>query len=328
MSNILWPPLSPGSQPLQAAYDATTARELAWLVEAAQDTLRMLKSGLDECAALLEPRESGATLVLSSQRSESLKGFVTLNGTRIVKGDVQLRLNSLPPPRGQPSLRLTVSAQSAAPTLVVPQLVQARTLINACLDVVDATCWAGDTTNAHYISSQFRLLAEHIQDARQALLGGTDHAAAWNKDPVDRAAFDPPLPSTLSLYFHVADAALVLAVRTLEPVDPISGAATPTSTYSAASGGGGAPSFSGLRLRDRLAAALGAPLPPTHDEAEEMFMFRGQKVRVREKLRIETQDPSLMAALAKLGALEHSVALMRRALNVVMGVEAGDDADD
>ena len=45
-----------------------------------------LKSGLEECIALLAPREPGSTLVVSSSRSESVKGFVTRVGNRIVKG--------------------------------------------------------------------------------------------------------------------------------------------------------------------------------------------------------------------------------------------------
>lgn len=45
-----------------------------------------MKSGLQECVALLAPQEPGSTLALSSLRSESVKGFVTRVGTRIVKG--------------------------------------------------------------------------------------------------------------------------------------------------------------------------------------------------------------------------------------------------
>ena len=45
-----------------------------------------LKEGLEECVALLAPREPGSTLVLSSLRSESVKGFVTRVGTKLVKG--------------------------------------------------------------------------------------------------------------------------------------------------------------------------------------------------------------------------------------------------
>lgn len=61
-------------------------RELEWLLAQLRETLQSLKSGLEECAALLAPTENGSTLVLSSLRSESLKGLVTRVGTRIVKG--------------------------------------------------------------------------------------------------------------------------------------------------------------------------------------------------------------------------------------------------
>jgi hypothetical protein len=62
------------------------ARELEWLLVQLRETLQSLKAGLEECAALLAPSENGSTLVLSSLRSESLKGLVTRVGTRIVKG--------------------------------------------------------------------------------------------------------------------------------------------------------------------------------------------------------------------------------------------------
>ena len=62
------------------------ARELAWLLDSLQETLVSLKSGLEECYALLAPIEPGSTLVLSSSRSESIKGHITRVGTRIVKG--------------------------------------------------------------------------------------------------------------------------------------------------------------------------------------------------------------------------------------------------
>jgi hypothetical protein len=45
-----------------------------------------LKAGLEECYALLAPIEPGSTLVLSSPRSECIKGHVTRIGTRVVKG--------------------------------------------------------------------------------------------------------------------------------------------------------------------------------------------------------------------------------------------------
>lgn len=62
------------------------ARELEWLLDALRETLASLKSGLEECAVLLSPDHGSKTLVLSSLRSESIKGFATRSGTRVIKG--------------------------------------------------------------------------------------------------------------------------------------------------------------------------------------------------------------------------------------------------
>jgi hypothetical protein len=114
--------------------------------------------------------------------------------------------------------------------------------------------------------------------------------------------FDPPLPPGLSFHLSILDAALLLEVRTLEPLVPSS------SDY-----------LSPFNLRDRLAVALGASKPQPHDEMDQVFTYQGQEVTVKEKIRVESQDPNLMAAMAKMNALERSVALGRKALDMVMG---------
>ena len=53
-------------------------------------------------------------------------------------------------------------------------------------------------------------------------------------------------------------------------------------------------------------------------------MYRGQEVRVREKVRVESQDPSLIAVMAKLSALEYGVSVARKSLSIVMGVNEED----
>jgi len=183
MSTLIWPPLP--ADRVQAEQDSCLERELEWLLSALQDTLQSLKAGLEECASLLTSKDIGSTLVLSSQRSESLKGYITLAGTRLVKGDIQLRLPSLPPPRGQNSYRLSISSSPKAPSLVIEQLITVRTLINSCLDVIDATRWTGDARNADYISSQLRLLHENVQEAKQALKGGQDGQKTWNEESAE-----------------------------------------------------------------------------------------------------------------------------------------------
>ena len=314
MTTLTWPPIPP--EDLAREEEGALASELEWLLGSLQDTLKSLKEGLEECAELLAPKEPGSTLVLSSLRSESLKGFITRVGTRIVKGDVQLRLPSLPPPKGQSSYKLTVSSLPTAPTIVLEQLTTARTLINACLDVVDATLWTGDSTNADFISGQLRLLHGNIEEAKNSLKGWTESQKPWHEVPLDENAFNPPLPAYVSFHLSISEAAVLLNVRTLELADPHTGTNTPLGIPGS--------SFSGFGLRERLATALGGPRQAGHDEAHEVFTYKGQEVRVRDKVRIESQDPSLMAAMAKLGALERNVALSRRALDVVMGKDQED----
>lgn len=342
MSTIIWPPIEPTS--ILAAEESNIARELAWLLSSLQETLHSLKSGLEDCAELLAPKEPGSTLVLSSQRSENLKGFITRVGTRIVKGDVNLRLPSLAIPRGQTSYKLRINSETAAgggSTLVLEQLTLARRLIDAGLDVVDATKWftgPEQQPSAEFISGQLRLLHENILEAKGALKGWTDNQKPWHEDPVPADAFTPPLPDNVSFHLSISEAAILLNVRTLESVfSPHSGTNTPLSFKSQSSGeaahGQHAPpsssssslaphTYTGFSIRDRLTAVLGANRSQVfHDEAHETFTYKGQEVRVRDKVRVESQDPSLMAAFAKLGALERNVALWRRGLGVLMGVE-------
>ncbi|OCL07355.1 hypothetical protein AOQ84DRAFT_60450 [Glonium stellatum] len=298
MSTAVWPPISP--EQLAKEVDASQARELEWLLTELRETLQSLKEGLEKCAALLAPSENGSTLVLSSLRSESLKGLITRIGTRIVKGNIKLRLSSLPPPRGSPCYELAISSAPQAPTLVIEQLTSVRTFINACLDVIDVTTWTGDAKNANFIAGQFQLLFDNIQEAKNALKGYSDIRRPWWEDAIDEQIFDPPLPRNVSFHLSVFDAALHLELRTLE-------------IHNAAE-----ESHSGFSIRNTLAVALGGIRPPAHDEADRTFTYRGQEVRVKEKIIVESQDPSLISAMSKLNALEHHVALSRKALSIVM----------
>ena len=61
------------------------------------------------------------------------------------------------------------------------------------------------------------------------------------------------------------------------------------------------------------------PAPPPHDEVDQMFEWGGEAVMVREKVRVESQDPSLISLMTKLNALAHGIAVGRSSLALVMG---------
>lgn len=84
-----------------------------------------------------------------------------------------------------------------------------------------------------------------------------------------------------------------------------------------------APAITSFGISERLAVAFGAKRPPhAGEEAGQIFVHRGVEVKVKERVRIESQDPSLMSVLAKLGALEHSLGFARR--NLAMAIDAAE----
>ncbi|KAL6241449.1 hypothetical protein RBB50_011713 [Rhinocladiella similis] len=319
MSTWVYPPLPPDE--LRKAEEDSLKLELQWLLRSLQHSLGALKEGLEECAALLASKEPGSTLVLSSLRSESVKGFVTRVGTKLVKGDIHLRLTTLPPntPRGTttstPSTRLIFHSSASTADILLPQLQTVRSRINDSLDIIDIARWTGQSTDSSFISGQLRLLHDHLREARSYLKGpvtgaeaGTIPGAEWWDSSADESIFQPPLGEYLSLHFTIQDANLVLTVRTLAPTSPGGTPSTPTE---------GSFSLSGFNLRSKL-LGLG-PRPPNHDEMGEMFEWRGkQEVIVREKVRVESGDPSLMSVAAKLSALEHEVARWRMNLRIIL----------
>jgi hypothetical protein len=213
--------------------------------------------------------------------------------------DVQLRFATLPPPPKQQSYLLKISQPSSP--LIIPQLSKIRNLIAQALDVIDTSRWTGDAHNGSFISGQLRLLLELIQEAKQLLKG--DDSNKWWENPIDETIFDPPLPPNLALNLTIWETSIVVTFRTLHI------------NQSNTDG------LSGLSIRQRL--GLAARLPE-HDETDKVFKFKGKEVKVREKAKVESQDPSLIALMAKLSALEHGVKVAKRALSVVMGMDDED----
>lgn len=117
--------------------------------------------------------------------------------------------------------------------------------------------------------------------------------------------FDPPLPAYLSFHLFIADSALVLLLRTLESNTPTHAQTAFTTDLS----------LTGFSLRDKLFGPRHLP----HDEIGAVFSWHGEDVKVKEKIRVESQDPSLMAVMAKLTALQYEVLKWIASLKMLMG---------
>jgi len=84
-----------------------------------------------------------------------------------------------------------------------------------------------------------------------------------------------------------------------------------------------------MNLGTKLAFAIGAQRRIEHDEMEGVWVYKGEEVRVREKVRVESSaDPTLLVLGAKLGALERTVEAGRGCLGVLMGGGGDGDGED
>ncbi|RKU43226.1 hypothetical protein DL546_002109 [Coniochaeta pulveracea] len=339
-------------------------RELDWFLEELHSTVTDLKHGLEDCYALLAPVDPGSTLVLSTPRNEIVKGTITRVGTRIVKGTIHLRLRTLPaqtltldhthPIHLQPLTTLhtllTHSLDLLALTLTYcyghPPPGPNATKPYLPLPSPDAT---GSTAipSPVFLSAQLRLLSQSLSEAVSLLKGPplTTADPAWTTRSISPSHFCPPgplpkpsnpatQPPPLSFHLGIQDGSIVLWLRSLESADTPVGFGT------------------------KLAFAIGTSRRLEHDEAERVFGFccsdssddagqegkRGHSlgravsdgsapvtlgrkeidVFVREKVRVETADPSLLSLAAKLTALSHVLAVARRNLAAVMGEEIED----
>ncbi|ERS96899.1 37S ribosomal protein rsm22 [Sporothrix schenckii 1099-18] len=323
----------------------TKARELEWLLNEMGDDLRGLKVGIEDCYQLLEPADQGNTLVVSTPRTEAVKGHITRLGTRITKGMVNLKMRTLPPQ--------TLSIDPHHPITIAPlddlSILLARSIELLNITLTHAYPEKSSTSSsetAHalrpapkigtFLAAQLRVLAQALQDASAILRGPalTTSDPAWSSRSAALSHFLPQLPPGISFYIGLQESQLVLWLRALEPADmPVN-------------------------LGMKFALALGTARRIEHDEADRVFNYCCEdgsakglhgppppgaagsdsghdsgtgtgsstpegpaRIYVREKIRVESADPSLLSLSAKLNALSHALVHIRRNLAAVMDEE-------
>ncbi|KAF3314936.1 hypothetical protein TWF173_004158 [Orbilia oligospora] len=330
----VYPKVSP--EVLEREVQDATLRELAWLITEIQESLLSLRSGLEECLSLLAPSQPGSTLVLSTSRSEGLKGFVTRVGSAIVKGDMQVKMHGLPNTKGLGYYRLQLASppsdSTSNPSFHLPQLTDCRNFVHSALTTLPSSSSVeihkslgleSKTSTAmidsKLLSSQLDSLLSDIQSARQ-ILKSTQKSNLFPYHTVDSSIFDPQLPENLALDITIQDAAIVTELRLLENTSPAAYTGLTALSMNIDQ------HLSNFNFREKIAGAFkgrkgygnsGAGATGASGE-EETCMYKGTEVRVKERIRVESQDPSLMSVVAKLGALEHNLAMGRTSLEIVM----------
>lgn len=186
--------------------------------------------------------------------------------------------------------------------------------------------------DARSLASALSILADSLSDSSALLKGPplTDADPAWQTCSCPPYHFEPSLGPNLSFYLGLQESCIVLWLRALEPAD--------------------AP----VHFGTKLGLAIGTFRRLEHDEMDTVFRYssmggdaggskRGsarhtpeprssaadaaesrdaQEVYVREKVRVESADPSLISLHSKLGFLSHMLGQARRNLSEVLSVDS------
>ncbi|KAK6341877.1 hypothetical protein TWF730_001363 [Orbilia blumenaviensis] len=337
----VYPKVSP--EVLEREVHDATLRELAWLITEIQESLLSLRSGLEECLSLLAPSQPGSTLVLSTSRSEGLKGFVTRVGSAIVKGDMQVKMHGLPNTKGLGYYRLQLTSpppsssdSTSTPSFHLPQLTDCRNFVHSALTTLPSsssvethkalsltTRTSSAVIDSKLLASQLDSLLSDIQSARQ-ILKTTQKSNLFPYHTVDGSIFDPQLPENLALDVTIQDVAIVTELRLLENTSPAAYTGLTALSMNIDQ------HLSNFNFREKIAGAFKGRARGDGSGSgngngngngngeDETYTYKGAQVRVKERIRVESQDPSLMSVVAKLGALEHNLAMGRTSLEIVM----------
>ncbi|KAH8170026.1 rogdi leucine zipper containing protein [Sarocladium implicatum] len=314
MSLSVWPPIPP-HELLQKA-DESLQNDLQWIIQNTLDTCQELKHGLEDCYALLAPIDPGSTLVMSTSRSERVKGTITRVGTRIAKGSLNLQLKTIP-----------VQTISLAPNqdVHIKPLERLHKNLNQAIDLLGITLSSNVTAAAATsLASTLSLLSDSFSESITLLKGSPSQTDAWQTSSCPPSLFTPDPGPNLSFFLTIEDCAMVLYLRALEPVD--------------------APVHLGLKL----GLALGTFRRLEHDEMDLVFKYdpsgqaqvgerrhghdahtkqtqSGAKamedVYVREKVRVDTGDPNLISLHSKLLYLSRTLGQAQSNLAAVMGTD-------
>ena len=188
------------------------------------------------------------------------------------------------------------------------------------IDLLGLTLSADKPPNATSLASTLAVLAESLTESAALLKGREADHPEWTTSSCPSHHFNPPLPPDLSFYLALQESCVVLWLRALESQ--------------------GAP----LNFGMKLGLAIGTVRRLEHDEMDTLFNYyplgdgtcepklagrgRGdsptgtpEEVFVREKLRVESADPSLISLYSKLGYLSHLLDQARHNLAAVMGVD-------
>lgn len=250
------------------------AREVQWLLSDIKSELKgELLDAINTCQDLLSNKNDELKIVMSSTKSEVLKGLVTRNGAWISHCDIYVKCSSLTKKKKQP-----ICVSLAEPYILVQ-------LQEASMQVAEAaTCIEHLDDNVDNPNEQSRLALlqclNSIKGARRSLYA-PDPSTIFPHSGPNRQLFKDLDNVNISVDFYIADSNIVTDLRTFEVAHNHDSMFLPS-----------------------IFAPKTSPPP--------RVMYNGQEVIEHERIIVGNQDPTLISAVTKLTALESHLEHMVR----------------
>ncbi|CAI2164049.1 10831_t:CDS:2, partial [Funneliformis geosporum] len=194
----------------------TLARELDWLLVSQLPTaLSEIKKGLKKCEAIMKSPEHDdslgtSTLAISSNNSDSLKGYITLDGSDIIKGELSVKLSNYH--RGN-LIKLNINSKKP---YFIEQLVDAQNYLTLALDSLE-------NTNKDLTKESARELLDsvliYILSSRSVLVCAHEEKLFPYKI-CDPQMFGTAIPEELVIQFHVEGSNVISSVYGLQYHSP------------------------------------------------------------------------------------------------------------
>ncbi|CAH1768363.1 1316_t:CDS:10, partial [Entrophospora sp. SA101] len=187
------------------------AKELDWLLNSQiPGLLESLNKGLKKCELLIKSPEnydflSTSTLAISSINTDTLKGFVTLDGSDIIKGELQIKLPSYN--RGN-FIKVTINSNKS---YFIEQLGDAQNYIALALDELNTSKRTSTKENACQLLEK---IFKYIQNSHVSL-NHTNEERLFPYKICDSRIFNS-LPEDLVVQFHVEGSYIITSVYLLQ----------------------------------------------------------------------------------------------------------------
>jgi hypothetical protein len=268
-------------------------RELEWLlVDINKEVTSSVKYGLEECLGRLWSHD-GFKLVVSSNKSEAMKGILTTAGSSIKSCDITAKFSHHTNiNKGQPfAIRLKKN-------LVLHQVIDAANFIYEALQLSAAP---PAQKNGNVQRVMIDKVLSYICSAMQCLKQ-PKQTSIYPLFVTDLSLYDS-LPSGIVVDIYLHESNIVTDIRAIEVIESTDDN-KPT------------PSFN---ITTMFASMLDRkPSPSTSSDSPREEIYNGQRVRQLDHIKAESQDPNLISVTSKLQALETNVEVLKRKLDIFL----------